>query len=122
MLCYCLVMLFVGLIGFWGEPSPSIAGQMGHYAILFYSAIMAAFGLFGAVGIFRNVQATIMSVYAIAAATFFHGVSVWAAGAPQVGLRLAAAPLMMVPLAWVWGQWLRLIKHADRLGLGPINP
>ena len=119
---YCTAMAFVGLIGFGDDPSTSILGEMGRYAVYTYSGILVVFGLAGSIGIFRNVQATVISVYAIAAATLFHGANAWASGSPQIGLRLLAAPLMMVPLAWVWGQWLRLVKNVNRLTLPTIPP
>lgn len=119
MLAYCLGCAFVGLIGFGGEPATSIEDQLGYYAVLLYSGILVVSGLIGAIGVLRNVQATIVSVYAIAAATFFHGAAAWGQGSPQTGLRLMIAPVMMVPLVWVWGQWIRLVKRVNRLDIRP---
>ena len=110
---------FVGFIGLGGDPSPAVDRSLGNYAVMLYSTILVVSGLIGAIGIFRSVQATVISVWVIAAATFFHGAAAWADNNPQTGLRLMVAPLMMVPLVWVWGQWLRLIKHTTRLEFRP---
>lgn len=116
---YCTACAFVGLIGFSTEPSPSIEAALGYYAVLLYSAILVVSGAIGAIGIFRNIQATVVSVYAIAAATFFHGAAAISQGSPQTGLRLMVAPLMMVPLVWVWGQWLSIVRRVRKLDPPP---
>lgn len=115
MLLYCLLCACVGVIGFGGNPSAKIADQLGYWAVMLYSTILIISGLIGALGIFRNIRATVISVWAIAAATFFHGAAAWGQGSPQTGLRLMIAPLMMVPLVWAWEQWLRLVHGIDRL-------
>ena len=119
MFAYCLGCAFVGLIGLGGDPSPAVDKSLGNYTVMLYSVILVVSGLIGAIGIFRSVQATVISVWAISAATFFHGAAAWADSNPQTGLRLMVAPLMMVPLVWVWGQWLQLVKHTTRLELRP---
>lgn len=115
MFFYCLTCSFVGLIGLFDRPSPAIEDQLGYYAVLLYSSILVVSGLIGSIGIFRSIRATVVSVWAVAGATFFHGVAVIAQGNPQTGLRLMIAPLMMVPLVWAWEQWLILFKHVSRL-------
>lgn len=121
MFCYCLMCSFVGLIGLApGGGAPSIAQQLGFYAVMFYSWILIVFGITGAVGIFRSIHATVVSLWAIAAATFFHGAAILLEGSAQTGLRLMIAPIMMVPLAWSWKQWLELVKHVSNLSLPSI--
>ena len=119
MFAYCSMCVFVGLIGLGGDPAKPVKSQFGYWAVLLYSSILVASGLIGAIGVLRNVQATVVSVYAIAAATFFHGAAAWGQGSPQTGLRLMIAPLMMVPLVWVWSQWLRFVKYTTRLEFRP---
>jgi hypothetical protein len=85
--------------------------------VLLYSSILVISGIIGAVGIFRSLRATVISIWAIAAATFFHGAAAWSQGSPQTGLRLMISPLMMVPVIWAWRQWLVLVKHTDHLTL-----
>lgn len=115
MFLYCLMCSVVGLIGLFDRPSPAIENQMGYYAVLLYSSTLLVSGLIGSLGIFRSIRATVVSVWAMAAATFFHGAAVIAQGNPQTGLRLMIAPLMMVPLVWAWEQWLTMVKHVIRL-------
>lgn len=117
---YCISSVFVGLIGLDTQPSPSMLRQLGYYAVLLYSSILIVSGIIGAIGIFRSVQATVVSLWAIAAATFFHGLAVFNDGSTQTGLRLMIAPLMMIPLAWSWKEWLMLVKHVSRLSLPEI--
>lgn len=114
MFTYCIGCACVGAIGILQQPSPAIEHQLGLYAVLLYSWILVGAGIIGAIGIFRNLQATVISVWAISAATFCHGVAaVLANGGLQTGLRLIVAPLMMVPLVWVWRQWLILVLHVE---------
>lgn len=115
MLAYCIGSIFVGVLGFTDSPSPSIQSQLGTWAVWLYSGIMIVSGAIGALGLFRSLQATVVSVWALAAASLFHGLAVWGAGNPQTGLRLAVAPIMMVPLVWAWKQWLVLVKHVQHL-------
>lgn len=114
MFLYCLACAFVGLIGLFENPSPAIKEQLGYYAVLLYSSILVGAGVIGAIGIFRSIRATVISVWAVAAATFFHGATLVASGSAQTGLRLLIAPLMMVPLVWVWAQWLTVVKQVRR--------
>lgn len=119
MCAYCLACSFVGLIGLT-EHSRAIENAWGHYAVLLYSWTLIVLGLSGAVGIFRNIHATVVSVWAIGGATFFHGLAVlFTPGGMQTGLRLMIAPLMMVPLVWTWAQWLKLVKHVANLRWPP---
>lgn len=121
MFLYCLCCSFVGLLGWLENPSPSIEAQLGHAAVLLYSSILVVSGILGAIGIFRSLHATVISVWAIAAATFFHGVAAVGNGSAQVGFRLIIAPMMMVPLVWTWMQWLIMVKHVTHIKL-PRRP
>lgn len=115
MFIYCVGCFFVGLIGVSGEPAPTMEQELGFYAVLLYSWILMGAGLLGAIGIFRNVQATVIAVWAIAAATFFHGAATLTGGSYQTGLRLIIAPIMMIPLVWVWRDWLLNVQHVSNL-------
>lgn len=119
MFFYCLLCTFVGVIGLAERPSAAIQNVWGYYAVLLYSTILVISGAIGAAGIFRSLRATVVSVWAIAAATFFHGIATWANGGAQTGLRLMIAPLMMVPLVWVWSQWLMIVRNVSRLRWPP---
>lgn len=113
--CYCLAVSFVGLIGLTDQPSQGLVNTLGRYAVLLYSGILLVSGLIGAAGVFRSIRATVISIWAIAAATFFHGAALWSQGSFQTGLRLMVAPVMMVPLVWAWEQWLTFVKHVSTL-------
>ena len=118
MFSYCIGCACVGILGITNQPAPSITNQLGWYAVLLYSWILVGAGLIGAAGIWRNLQATVIAVWAIAAATICHGAAVISEGGLQTGLRLMVAPLMMVPLAWVWRQWLIFVLHVGRKHTG----
>lgn len=120
MFAYCLGCAFVGMIGLGGDPSVSVVDWFGFWAAILYSSILVVCGTIGAIGIFRSLQATVRSLWGIAGATFFQGVAVFASGSPQVGLRLIVAPLMMVPLAWVWVEWLTVVRKVSSLKVSEI--
>lgn len=117
--CYCLGISLVGLIGLTDPPSPGFVNTLGWYAVLLFSATLLVSGLIGAAGVFRSIRATVISIWAIAAATFFHGAALWSQGSFQTGLRLMVAPVMMVPLVWAWEQWLTFVKRLDSEGPPP---
>lgn len=115
MFLYCVASVFVGIVGIVDHPEDPPALGVG--GIHLFSTVLMVFGILGAIGIFRSLQAVVISIWAIAAATFFHGIATLADGATQIGLRLIIAPLMMVPMVWSWKQWLVLVKQvkpADR--------
>ena len=113
MFVYCLLCVMVGIVGLTQQPSPAFENLFGSAMVYFYSATLVVAGLGGAVGILRSLRATVYAVWTIAGATLFHGISLMAYPTGlQTGLRLAIAPLMMVPLAWTWWQWLVLVIGA----------
>lgn len=109
---YCAGCAVVGVFGFDNsQSSPAIQGQLGGSAVWLYSAILVVSGVIGCIGIFRNLKATVFSVWGIAAATFFHGAAIIGAdGSGQTGLRLLVSPLMMIPAVWAWRQWLIVVR------------
>lgn len=119
MFLYCCCCAFVGVLGFSTGPSQAVENQLGYAALMLYSGIMLGSGIIGAVGIFRSLKATVISVWCIAAATGFHGLAVISEGNLQTGVRLLIAPLMMVPMAWAWMQWLILSKNVLTLPWPP---
>lgn len=87
----------VGLL----EPSPSISRVLQVGSIL-YAAVAAALAFLGLVAVLtRQRRAEGLVIVCLAVVTLLHGALLIAAGAGGIvtGLRLAAAPLMMVPFA-----------------------
>jgi hypothetical protein len=72
-----------------------------------YSILLMAGGLVGFAGILLHVRkATVWAVVSLSIATLIHGLTLMSGGAYQTGLRLAVAPLMMIPAIMGWNFWM----------------
>lgn len=85
----------------------------GYLLLAVYATILMVCAALGIFGIFRSLTATKHALWTIAVCTFFHGVGVLLSGRPVNGILMMAVPLLIVPLSWVWIEWLVQIKHVQ---------
>ena len=105
---YLVGCVAVGVLGLVEPPSGAFVVDGSQWL---YSGVMVLFGLVGLVAVPHHPQVVVRAVWTIAAATLIHGVLAWVEGSPLAGLRLAIAPLMMVPAIWGWAQWMMVVKQ-----------
>lgn len=117
MLAYLLFQLCTGVIGFF-EPSiaPSELSELRLVAM--YSMMMIAFSVLGILGLIWSPKAVMWALYGISIETLMHGTTLILFDSVQTGYRLAAAPLMMVPMAYIWWRYraLRNVLSTPRKG------
>lgn len=114
MLAYLLFQLCVGVLGF-SEPSIALSELS---LVGMYSMLMIAFSVLGILGLIWSPKAVMWALYGMAIGTLMHGTTLILFGSVQTGYRLAAAPLMMIPMAYIWWRYrvLRNVLSAPRKG------
>lgn len=97
---YFVLMIAHGAIGFV-LPSPSITDIL-HVGTMVYSGFVTVFGVLGILSVLRgHRRSEAIIVVCMAGLTLVHGTLLFLAGqgGVQTGIRLAAAPMMMIPFA-----------------------
>ena len=114
MLAYMLFQLSAGVLGFF-EPSIALSDLN---LVGTYSMLMIVFSVLGILGLIWSPKTVMWALYGMAIGTLMHGTTLILFGSVQTGYRLAAAPLMMVPMAYVWWRYqvLRNVLSAPRKG------
>lgn len=114
MLAYLLFQLCAGVLGFF-EPSIALSELS---LVGMYSMLMIAFSVLGILGLIWSPKAVMWALYGMAIGTLMHGTTLILFGSVQTGYRLAAEPLMMVPMAYIWWRYrvLRNVLSAPRKG------
>ena len=106
MLGYMILQMGTGLLGFF---EPSLALYELNMVIL-YSILMVSFSILGILGLFINPKTVMWAIYGMCLATLLHGIMLVLYGSLQTGYRLAAAPLMMMPMAYIWWRYWVLVS------------
>lgn len=114
MLAYMLFQLSTGVLGFF-EPSIAMSDLN---LVGTYSTLMIAFSVLGILGLVWSPKTVMWALYGMSIGTLMHGMTLILFGSVQTGYRLAAAPLMMVPMAYIWWRYrvLRNVLSAPRKG------
>ena len=114
MLAYLLFQLCAGVLGFF-EPSIALSELS---LVGMYSMLMIAFSVLGILGLIWSPKTVMWALYGMAIGTLMHGTTLIFFGSVQTGYRLAAAPLMMIPMAHIWWRYwvLRNVLSAPRKG------
>lgn len=111
MLAYMLFQLSVGVLGFF-EPSIAMSDLN---LVGTYSTLMIAFSVLGILGLAWSPKTVMWALYGMAIETLMHGTTLILFGSVLTGYRLAAAPLMMVPMAYIWWRY-RVLRNVLRKG------
>ena len=80
--------------------------------------LMIAFSVLGILGLIWSPKAMMWALYGMAIGTLMHGTTLILFGSVHTGYRLAAEPLMMIPMAYIWWRYrvLRNVLSAPRKG------
>ena len=107
MAAYCLGTILVGFLGVGWMPSTVLEKGLAEPWPQVYSILLILGGAVALAGIVLRVRrATVFAVIGLALATLIHGLTLMVGGAWQTGLRLAIAPLMMIPAIVGWNFWM----------------
>lgn len=101
MLAYMLFQFVAGVLGFF-EPSIALSDLN---LVSMYSTLMIAFSVLGILGLIWTPKAVMWALYGMSLGTLMHGMTLIMFGSVQTGYRLAAAPLMMLPMAYIWWRY-----------------
>ena len=101
MLAYLLFQLCAGVLGFF-EPNIALSELS---LVGTYSTLMIAFSVLGILGLAWSPKTVMWAFYGMAIGTLMHGTTLILFGSVQTGYRLAAEPLMMLPMAYVWWRY-----------------